>query len=359
MNANFIIGLVEFIVALVALIIIHEFGHFIVAKLCKIPVEEFGIGFPPRITTLFTWAETKFTLNWIPLGGFVRPKGENDPEVPDGLAAANPWVRLAVLFAGPMMNLLVGVLLYAIVFARVGAPDTSTVRIVSTVPNSPAAAAGLQPGDIIKTINSEKVTSTDQLHNIIYANLDKPVTLTYQRSGQIYQTTLTPRSNPPAGQGAIGILMENPVVSVPWYKAVPLGGEAVYAHIRALLALPVQLATGAVSPSQGRLVGFKGMFDIYQEVRSGDTTATTGIPADMSVLLFFTNITISLGVLNLFPFPALDGGRILFTLPEIVLRRRIPARYENLINLVGFGLLLLLMIYVNLQDFISPAILPK
>ncbi|MGE5221357.1 MAG: site-2 protease family protein, partial [Omnitrophica WOR_2 bacterium] len=124
-----------------------------------------------------------------------------------------------------------------------------------------------------------------------------------------------------------------------------------------LLSLPIQMIRGTVPSSEGRLIGFKGMFDIYQEVRTGQ--ASPGLPAYISVLLFFTQITVSLGILNLFPFPALDGGRIMFTLPEIIIRRRIPAQYENLINLVGFGLLLLLMIYINLQDFITPVSLPK
>src|SRR5512139_2428393 len=104
-----ITGLLIFILAIVALIIVHEFGHFLASRLLGVEVEEFGLGFPPRLLTMFVAGGTKFTLNAIPLGGFVRPKGENDPSVPGGLAAASPWVRLVVLFAGPLMNLLVGV----------------------------------------------------------------------------------------------------------------------------------------------------------------------------------------------------------------------------------------------------------
>jgi membrane-associated protease RseP (regulator of RpoE activity) len=140
-------------------------------------------------------------------------------------------------------------------------------------------------------------------------------------------------------------------------QAIPQGVSAVYDHTSALLQLPVQLARGAISPEQSRLVGYKGMFDIYQEVRQGD--ALPGTPAGVGVLLFFTNITISLGILNLLPVPALDGGRIFFTLPELILRRRIPPEYENIINLISFAALLALLIYVNLQDFINPIQLPK
>src|SRR4030043_1422295 len=104
--------IVEFIFALGALIFIHEFGHFIACKLLKIEVEEFGFGYPPRALKLFTLGGTKFTLNWIPFGGFVRPKGENDPSIAGGMAAASPWKRIAVLLAGPTMNLLTAVILF-------------------------------------------------------------------------------------------------------------------------------------------------------------------------------------------------------------------------------------------------------
>src|SRR5512135_3720966 len=105
MNTVFLTQLFQFIVGLFALILLHEFGNFIVARLLKVEIEEFGIGFPPRMAKLFEAGGTQFTINWIPLGGFVRPKGENDPSVPGGLAAASPWVRLGVLLAGPVMNL--------------------------------------------------------------------------------------------------------------------------------------------------------------------------------------------------------------------------------------------------------------
>jgi regulator of sigma E protease len=114
---------------------------------------------------------------------------------------------------------------------------------------------------------------------------------------------------------------------------------------------------GDVSPEEGRFVGFKGMFDIYQEVRQSEPGPI--VPAGVQVLGFFATITISLGILNLLPIPALDGGRILFVLPEIVIGRRIPQEYENVINLVSFALLLVLLLYINLQDFVNPIELPR
>lgn len=347
---DFLVTLLQFVGALVALIIIHELGHFIAARLLKVEVEEFGIFFPPRLFTLFEAGGTKFTLNAIPLGGFVRPKGENDPNVPGGLAAANPWVRLVVLIAGPLANLLVGAILYATIFSRMGVPDDSRVMIVEVVDNSPAMAAGLRPGDQILSVGGVEIDGTEAILGAISANLDRQTLVVYQRDGRVYETGLVPRSNPPEGEGAMGIRMGAPSVS--WFEAFPYGVQAVYYHSRALLELPFRLAQGDVDPEEGRLVGLKGMFDIYQEVREGDLQP--GAPVGISVMFFFTSITISLGLLNLFPFPALDGGRILFTLPEIVLRRRVPPEYENVINLIGFAILILLLIYINLQDFIAP-----
>src|SRR5215510_16482804 len=119
------LSLLIFIFAFGGMVIIHEFGHFIAARISGIEVDEFGIGLPtPGALTLFTWKGTRFTLNWLPLGGFVRPKGENDPNIEGGLAAASPWKRLIVLFAGPLMNLLTAVLIYSLIFTRVGVPDS-------------------------------------------------------------------------------------------------------------------------------------------------------------------------------------------------------------------------------------------
>ena len=351
------ISIFQFVGALVALIIVHELGHFIASRALKVEVEEFGIGFPPRILTLFTLWGTKFTLNAIPLGGFVRPKGENDPSVPGGLANASPWVRLVVMVSGPLANLLVAAILYTTIFSRMGSPDTSQVQIVDVAANSPAAIAQLQPGDLILSVNGQEVTSTATLSSLVAASLDEPTIISYRRGDEVGEISLIPRSNPPQGEGAIGIVMGNPTIRVGWLDALPAGTAAVYYHSKALLELPMNLIRGEVSPEEGRLVGFKGMFDIYQGVREGEVFPDT--PRDVNIMFFFTNITVSLGLLNLFPFPALDGGRILFTLPEIIFRRRVPPQYEGIINLIGFGILIMLLLYINLQDFISPVSVPR
>ncbi|MBE0698435.1 MAG: site-2 protease family protein, partial [Anaerolineaceae bacterium] len=141
---NSVLRILEFVVAFGLLVFLHELGHYLMAKLFNIQVDEFGFGFPPRLIKLFQFRETEFTLNWIPFGAFVRPRGENDPSVPGGLASATPGARLAILFGGPVMNLITGIILFSVIFTQVGAPDTKQVLIMDVSPDTPAAAAGIQ-----------------------------------------------------------------------------------------------------------------------------------------------------------------------------------------------------------------------
>lgn len=346
-----------FILALASLIVVHELGHFLAAKLCRIKVLEFGIGFPPRMARLFTIGGTEFTLNWIPLGGFVRPSGENDPTIPGGLAAANPWARIFVLLAGPAANILTAIILYAIIFMQIGKPDLSVVRISDVSTSSPAAEAGLLPGDLITEVGGEPINSTEELHTLIYDNLGQPLEFTYSRDGVLNTVVLTPR-NPAPADGAIGIAMGHPLLPISPVEAVSVGFSAITEQARALIELPGRLISGQASPEEGRLVGYKGMYDIYTEVREADSAPDSGLPAGVNTLNFFASISVSLGVLNLLPIPALDGGRILFTLPELIFRRRVPQAFENVVNALGLALLLLLMFYVNIQDFLNPVAVP-
>jgi regulator of sigma E protease len=344
MNNSGLVQLLQFIVGLGILIIIHELGHYLAARLFKIEVEEFGIGFPPRALKLFQAGGTLFSLNWIPLGGFARIKGTEDPNIPGGLAAANPWTRLAVLSAGPLMNLGLGVVLSVILFYSLGEPVLNKVEVQGIAPGSPAEQAGLQVRDLITKVDGHEVHNVDDLQKMIYDRLGQPTQITLQRGDQTIDVTLTPR-NPPPEDGAIGIIMGYPTQPTTWARAIPTGIAASYEYGKSVLLLPVRMLQGQVSPEEGRPVGYKGMFDIYQQIRQP--------------LWFFMVISMSLGIFNLFPIPALDGGRILFILPEIFLRRRVPAKYENAIHMVGFAMLLILLLYINLQDFINPVQLPK
>jgi regulator of sigma E protease len=231
-------------------------------------------------------------------------------------------------------------------------PDTSKVLVMEVAPNSPAHTAGLLPGDQIVGINGVDAGSTLTVQETIRESLEKDTLISINRSGELIDVTLVPRSNPPEGEGAIGITMSHPSIPISVWQAIPMGASAVGERTYTLLTLPVEVARGAIAPSDARLVGFKGMYDIYQEVQEIETGPS--VPQSINLLAFFAMISTSLGILNLLPIPALDGGRILFTLPELLFGKRLPHRVENAVNAISFMLLLALLLYINLQDFINP-----
>jgi regulator of sigma E protease len=341
-----------FIGAIAALVLIHEGGHFIAARLLKVDVEEFGIGFPPRLVKLFHFKGTDYSINWIPLGGFVRLRGETDPDVPGGFMTAKPIVRIGILLAGPAANILLAVILYAAAFSMVGVPDTSRVLIMNIAPNSPAEQVGLAAGDLLIQINDIQAENIESVQTAVRESLGQDTLIVVNRGGETLEFTLIPRTNPPEGEGAIGIGMGNPTNPISLLQALPMGFGTVGDMGYSLLTLPVQVAQGAIAPDEARLIGFKGMYDIFQEVKEAETSPT--VPPAFNLLAFFAMISTSLGILNLLPIPALDGGRILFTLPELLFGKRIPHRFENAVNAISFMLLLALLVYINLQDFINP-----
>ena len=350
-----IINILQFIGVLASLIILHEVGHFLACLIFGVKVEEFGIGFPPRITKLFEFRGTEYTLNWIPLGGFVKPLGESQPEIEGGLASSKPLVRIGVYLAGPIMNLLAAVVIYSVVFSQLGVPDMSVINVQEVAQNSPAQEAGLLPGDHILSINEIEADSYEALRGEIYANLGEEIQIEYQRDGKIDLISLVPRENPPKNQGAIGIVMTSPVREISWYQALPLGISATGQHSIAVMKLPGQLIRGT-EEAAGRPVGYKGMYDIYEGAKEGQLLP--GTSSTINVLLFVVSITISLGVLNLLPIPALDGGRILFVLPELIVGKRVSQNVQNVVNAAGFIIVVLLLIYFNILDFTSPVQLP-
>lgn len=360
---NITTTIIEFAIAFGALIFLHEFGHFLFAKLNKIEIEEFGFGYPPRLIKMFTLGGTVFSLNLIPFGGFVRPKGENDPNVPGGLAGANPFTRLAVLLGGPIMNLLTGILLFSLIFVQVGVPNETIVQIYGVNDGSPAESAGISPGDIILKVNDENIDSMIRLSNIVQENLGKEISITFERDDEILSTNAVPRINPPDGEGSLGIIMSNPNIPITFFEALPFGVRATYEQGRQLLLMPSRLIQGQIAPEQARIIGPKGIFDLYQQARERDIETASLPPGEAELpaihtLWMLAVISVAIGLTNLLPIPALDGGRILFILPEIILRRRVPAEYENMVHLIGFFALITILVYVTTQDIINPIILP-
>jgi regulator of sigma E protease len=359
------LNILIFVLVFGGMVIIHELGHFIAARLVKVEVEEFGIGLPtPGAITLFTWQGTRFTLNWLPFGGFVRPKGENDPSIEGGLAAANPWKRLFVLVAGPFMNLLTAVIIYSFVFNNAGVPDASRVLVASVFENSPAQRAGFQPEDIFISGNGQSIDSFDKLGEIVDANENKPVVFVVDRAGEQIELTTTPELNAQEKDVMIGVGLSNPLKpATSFLEPLDFGARYAYYNVRMLISLPAQLIKGSLPAEQSRLVGLKGIYDIMSQsvesdVKASQAPAATSPTANpfeqMRTLLLVASLSISLGVFNLFPFPALDGGRIIFILPELIFRRRVSPQVENLVHAAGMMVLLLFMVYVNVMDFVDP-----
>jgi regulator of sigma E protease len=358
-----LLSIIEFVIMIGVLAFLHESGHYLVARLFKIEVEEFGLGLPPRMFRLFKIGPTEFTINWIPFGAFVRPKGENNPEIAGGLAAAHPAVRVATMLGGPAMNILTGILIFSFLFQQIGVPDTRTIKIQAVSPGSPAAQTGILPGDIVTKINGQTLLNTDQLIQTVTANRGKEITLTYQRGSQATDIKITPRVNPPAGEGALGIQMSNPMQPINYGQSLLYSVNAVVDITRQMVLLPYHLIQGQIAPAQARVVGPVGMYGIYEKARQNDvlmqsaaTTSNENLP--LNTIYLIALISVAMGFTNLLPIPALDGGRILFTLPELFFNRRVPPEYENMIHLVGFAALILLMVFITAQDIINPIVIP-
>lgn len=309
---------------------------------------------------------TELTLNWLPLGGFVRPHGENDPNVRDGLSAANPWKRLGVLFAGPLMNLITAIIVFAIIVSMSGVAIPGKVTIASVEPDSPAQLAGFLAGDTLLSINGKTVSEIGGARTTIFTNVDTAVTFVIEREGALQTLVATPLSSRPAEKGALGVVLDSPRRPATLGESLIAGVSITGMQAVTILSIPVLLIRGVVAPEEARLVGLKGMYDMFGQAVERDTETrqqaeaasaagkTAPLPSNYTLSLFGL-LSVSLGVFNLLPIPALDGGRILFTMPEILFRRRIPYRFENVVNGIAFLLLLGLMVVVNLMDFLNPS----
>jgi regulator of sigma E protease len=305
---------------------------------------------------------TEYTLNWIPLGGFVLPKGEDNPDIRGGLASAAAWKRIFMLLAGAAMNLLTAVIVYSILFTQAGIPDTSRVIISELVAGKPAEAAGFKSGDVVVDVNGTAIKTTDQLIQIINSHPDVPVTITYLRDGQKGTITITPQLDPTDNKGRIGVYIGYPIRPArSWFETIPLSFQSTYAAAQQLLALPGRFIAGTVSPQEAQIGGPRTVWNLFQQAVARDTASrqptTTGQSPAPSyyTLLTIISLCITVGVANLLPIPALDGGRIFMALIEVVVRRPIPAKYQAAINGVGFIIMVLLLGAFYIKDIISPA----
>jgi len=344
---DLLITIVAFLGILVVLIIAHELGHFITAKASKVKVQEFGLGFPPRLFGVKR-GETVYSLNAVPLGGFIKMAGEEDPNVPGSLASKSIGTRLLVLSAGSLMNLILPLFLFSIAFMIPHNLVMGQVGVEEVAPNSPAARAGIEAGDTILSVNERPVNNIGDLHRYILLNMGKETTILIQHSDSTTEEVqVIPRWKPPEEQGATGILvhLSNPTVvrqHEPFWSAIPMG---VRDCIETLVLFKNEIMRWFIGTTAPQVVGLVGIAQLTGEV------AKAGISP---LLEFAAFISINLAIINIFPLPALDGGRIVFVLLEVVRRgKRIAPKTEGLVHLIGFALLIGIILLVTYQDILN------
>ncbi|MBI4339870.1 MAG: site-2 protease family protein [Chloroflexi bacterium] len=347
-----VVFIVGFIGLLAVLILVHEAGHFFVAKASGVKVLEFGLGFPPRLLG-FRKGETLYSLNAIPLGGFVKMVGEEDPSEPRSLAAQSILVRFLVISAGPFMNALMALVLFTALYLVPQDVVVGRVTIVSVLPGSPAEAAGLLPGDQVAAVEGNNLDNHGDLAYLLRANLGKEMTWTVLREGRKLDVNVTPRLSPPPGQGPTGITIstEDPrTVSrsmAPWTAA----GNGLRTIVDVVTLTRREISRGLASGQAPQVTGPIGMAQAFSEV---GREPSFGLKERVLIALNLgAVISLSLAVFNILPIPALDGGRLPFLLIEWVRRgKRVPPKAEALVHLVGFALLMGLVILISVMDLV-------
>jgi regulator of sigma E protease len=335
------------LIGLSLLILGHEAGHFFVAKMFGLKIDEFGFGFPPRIGAIKPKkSETEYSFNWLPFGGFVRISGErlNKDETTSTARAGDKrlfynqpaWKKSLIVLAGVFINFIIGWLLISIVL-MVGTPQTLVITGIQA--NSPAAAAGIESGDVVKGY-----TNSQSFINYIDAHEGQPTQVEVLRDDKTMTFTVTPRINPPAGQGAVGVELE--AAGTAREATLPALWDGLlsslvllwliigtFGQLIAQLFIHAQLLPGVVGPV--------GIFATAEE------TANIGI---MYLVQLLGIISINLAVVNCIPFPALDGGRFVMVIIEKIKGSPVSERVESWVNGAGFAFLLVLMVLLTVRD---------
>ncbi|HEY1292019.1 MAG TPA: M50 family metallopeptidase [Chloroflexota bacterium] len=339
-----------FVPILSVMMFVHEFGHFITARWSGITVLEFGFGLPPRMFG-FKRGGVIYSINWIPFGAFVKMLGEEDPTAPGSFASKPRGVRALVLSAGSAMNFLLAVAAFSMVYI-VGVPGVapdSPVTIAQVAPDSPAQQAGLEPGDVIVGLNGQPV-DVQSFRDATQSHLDQAVEIDLKRGDEMQSTTLTPRANPPEGQGAIGIVISGGLIHLNPLVAIQQGFNQTLHVIGVTLSVPKMLLEGTIAPSDARLVGLVGMAQATSETVSYVTDTGFWYPLFVLTGLFSAGLSIA----NMLPIPALDGGRLFFVILEWIRGRRIPPEREAAYHFVGIVVLLTLMVIISFNDLVFP-----
>ncbi|MBN2471791.1 MAG: RIP metalloprotease RseP [Anaerolineae bacterium] len=463
---EFLLSLASFAIMLVPTILLHELGHFVAGKLVGITILEFGLGFPPRLVKLFEHRGTEYTLNMLPLGGFVRPLGEDfvrpvgEEEAsgdwaearrrgitnPKSVNQAGPWQRIFFMAAGAGTNFLTAVVVFIImaliglpvvrgatvaiqsvetgstaanagletgdVIVRVdddyidssaaltqylqmregrevtltvergeetfetamlvdgmtGAAPVENVLVLGVVTDSPAGEAGLMPGDIILAGDGERFTSLAALQDFTNARKGQEVALLVERDGEQFTLSLTPRTDPPANEGPIGISISTLQTSAALgvtladydaiidYQPAPLGEAVQYGINRTtetlslIVQAPIEIIRGNIAPEQARPVSIVGISQIGGQRLEESVEFQSALP----ILDFAAVISLALGLTNLLPIPGLDGGRIVFVVIELLRGKPISPEREGMVHMIGLLLLLGTMSIFIINDIVNP-----
>lgn len=369
--------LIIFLVVLSLLVFVHELGHFFTARKFGIKAEEFGFGFPPRAWGIYKnvdgkWKQifgnrkiddcptTVYSINWFPLGGFVKIKGEDGENIePDSFGAKKIWQRAVVLSAGVSMNILLAVVLISISL-MIGTPQSldsvdkgakigvQQIQIVQVLDKTPAQKAGLVEGDIVLSINDNKFSDIQSIINFVDKNKDKPLTYLIKRGAKTINFSIKPELQKETGKAGIGVALdENYLVRYPWYQAIWEGIKRTvlltWVIILAFFGLIKNLVTGH-GLGGAAVAGPIGIAKMTGQV------ARIGF----AYLLNFTALlSINLAVINFLPIPALDGGRVFFLIIEKIKGRPMKQELEAVLNNIFFILLIILMLVVTGREVLG------
>lgn len=370
-----ILTIIVFIITIGILVLIHEFGHYITAKKFNIKVLEFGFGLPPR-----AWGkkigETIFSLNWLPFGGFVHLLGEDDSNKDNltdkrSFAAQKVWKRIVVVIAGVVMNLILAWVLYYIVlgvqgfkaqfplltdhhFVGVQQTNEKLVLIKDVAPDSPAQAAGVKSGDRVVALNDDFIIDAQDLINKTKTHAGENIKLTLSDIQKTNYRTIevTPRANPPTGQGALGISLSgfeiaNLEYKQPWQKALagPIHGYNLASYSMEILGKTIgtSFSTRNIQPVSETVSGPVGITAIVSEILKVKNPI-------LPYLDFIAALSLNLAIVNVLPFPGLDGGRLLFLVIEAITRKKAHPSIEKYVHTIGFAILLMLIVLVTASD---------
>lgn len=347
-------SIILFLIVLAVLILSHEIGHFIAAKKSGVRVDEFGFGFPPKIVK-FKKGETAYSLNLIPFGGFVKIYGEEGQETndPRSFGSKPIWIRSLIISAGVIFNVALAWLLIIIGFSLgmpVGASSApkgteiknQKVVILEVAKNSPAESAGILIGDELAGFSR-----VDDVSNFISQNAGKEIEITYKRNTETFSAKLTPRISPPPGEGAIGVAMDEiGTVKLPIHRAVIEGAKMTYNVVVGTTISIFYFIIGAIKGTVG-LSAIAGPVGIAGIVGSA---ANFGL---VYLLSFIAFLSINLAIINILPFPALDGGRLLFLFIEKIKGSPVSPKISSIVHGAGMAILLTLMLIVTYRDILK------